>query len=539
MNTLNLPPVKTTEPRRRNNKNLTTALVVLLSVATVLILTALFATASKFRPNRNTSSGSDMIITEPETQAETEPETETAPPPTAAVTETTSASQTTVTTTVTTTIVTSVTTTLPVMITPSGFPTRYSLVDDGLVTDIVDNQGMYGSCFAFAWLGAYENRLLADGKYEDLSEWAFYKSFKRVYRDADRTNDIASLANFHTAVVPESEAPYPEDFGEYEVPYNIEDKSLYRLSDVYFISGVGENTKESVTRRAKDYLTRGYALVTSVYYDNGEMRYTDNYNGAWYVSENIHRQNKFINHAVLIVGWDDNYSRNNFIDTPNHDGAWLVKNSWGTYFGDDGYYWLSYDDEMFLFSEMVAVDITDASLCNTVQSYWDYGWEYSYYNQHSNTALYGIPQKSVYQACVYTAPKDMDITAVSFFTVADNISYKVFITDSLDNFRTNFYSVAAGTEETCGFHLVPTNKYHVSAGETYTVVVYMEGAKDEYLVAQDSPYANDLPVAEPAAAGTCFVSADGSDWNDVIYYDMKSSAGYSFVMPLCISAYGK
>ncbi len=49
-------------------------------------------------------------------------------------------------------------------------------------------------------------------------------------------------------------------------------------------------------------------------------------------------------HAVVIVGWDDGYSRGNFAQAPARDGAWLVKNNWGTVFGDQGYFWLSYED---------------------------------------------------------------------------------------------------------------------------------------------------------------------------------------------------
>jgi len=65
------------------------------------------------------------------------------------------------------------------------------------------------------------------------------------------------------------------------------------------------------------------------------------------------------NHMVTIVGWDDNYDRNNFKDgynnlTPKKNGAWLCKNSYGTYWGDKGYYWISYEDYYFAHEEDVA-----------------------------------------------------------------------------------------------------------------------------------------------------------------------------------------
>ena len=48
---------------------------------------------------------------------------------------------------------------------------------------------------------------------------------------------------------------------------------------------------------------------------------------------------------MTLVGWDDNYHAENFNYTPESNGAWLKKNSWGPEWGDAGYVWISYEDD--------------------------------------------------------------------------------------------------------------------------------------------------------------------------------------------------
>ncbi|MBQ6381318.1 MAG: hypothetical protein IJJ41_06960 [Clostridia bacterium] len=81
------------------------------------------------------------------------------------------------------------------------------------------------------------------------------------------------------------------------------------------------------------------------------------------------------NHAVTIIGWDDNYPKENFVEghNPPADGAWLVKNSWGSeeeVFPNKGpgwglenekgehtgYFWLSYYDQTISMPEALAFD---------------------------------------------------------------------------------------------------------------------------------------------------------------------------------------
>ena len=94
------------------------------------------------------------------------------------------------------------------------------------------------------------------------------------------------------------------------------------------------------------------------YTDNDEIKKTIMKYGA--VGTSLYQDSAFLNgnsyyyygsasknHAVTIVGWDDDYSADNFYYAPPGNGAWIAKNSWGPDWGENGFYYVSYYDTKF------------------------------------------------------------------------------------------------------------------------------------------------------------------------------------------------
>lgn len=93
------------------------------------------------------------------------------------------------------------------------------------------------------------------------------------------------------------------------------------------------------------------ALTTSIYWDhNAYAPGTQTY----FFDDPTDSLNRS-NHAVIIVGWDDN----RYVPGAGRSGAFIVRNSWGQDWGDGGYFYASYYDESLGFTKISCFEDRD------------------------------------------------------------------------------------------------------------------------------------------------------------------------------------
>lgn len=246
-------------------------------------------------------------------------------------------------------------------------PTVYPSNSDELpYSTAAKNQNPHGTCWAFAAVACAEADAIknhgADKNSIDLSEWHLsYFAYAGERIGGDKLSYSGSTPYYMIGgyemlaaltlsagigFADESVAPYKEliwrsqNGGDTSLPNHLMYECEYMLNNVIFLDI--ENDPDSIKRAVAEY-----GAVAVNYHSNTKyLNYTGYYETSTY-AQYCPDTSKEADHAVTIVGWDDNYSRYKFstdYGRPKRDGAWRVKNSWGEEFGYDGYFWISYED---------------------------------------------------------------------------------------------------------------------------------------------------------------------------------------------------
>jgi len=230
------------------------------------------------------------------------------------------------------------------------------------------------------------------------------------------------------------------------------------------------------------------------------------------------------NHSIAIVGWDDEH-----VTQAPEPGAWIVKNSWGDWWGIDGYFWISYYDKHACQNpEMGAI-----SFYNVVRSNWDTAYYYDYHGWRDT--LLGVTE--AFNA--FTATEDEAITAVNFFTADTNVNYIVRIYDDFDGTTlSNQLDEVTGNLTYSGLHTIDLNdEIRIFSGDDFYVYLSLSSGGFPYDRTSDVPVllGGDSRVIVPSAANTgeSYYDDEGT-WMD--FFDYIDDSGFENTGNICIKA---
>ena len=269
--------------------------------------------------------------------------------------------------------------------------------------------------------------------------------------------------------------------------------------------------------------------VAMSYHATNKKKYFNSSTYAQYVGNYIASGDDAttVNHAVTIVGWDDNYSKENFGDpnaaaedriTPPGDGAWIIKNSWGSDWADGGYFYLSYYD--------MTISTPTVFLFDEVEGSGAYSYDYNYQYDFLGTASAAQIKPNAFGdesqfANVFTAGSHEKLAAVSVVSVNPNseVSYQVYKLNDGATSPTDGTLVAEGerTIEFAGYHTIELDEQiDLQAGEKFSVVETVEGRNGRYVPLEVA--SRDIADPDESASGT-----------RMSYQEAKVSAGQSYI----------
>ncbi len=296
----------------------------------------------------------------------------------------------------------------------------------------VKNQGKYGICWAFAAIACCESEAIknhgANPDEINLSE-LHLAYFSYNFQDDVTGDEISTTVPFYEigadstfpiftlskwiGLVDESVASF-EEFAE--DPTKVPDESLKYGNNEYYIKNAYTFDYSTDIEDIKKAIME-YGAVQSAYFSADEYHNTDT--SAYYCPSAFD-----INHAITIIGWDDNYSKDNFVESarPSSDGAWLVKNSWGENMDINGYFWLSFEDASI--TNAIAYDVEPAASFEPTNVY-----------QHDGGfSLVNYEYESICVANIFQAKSSEELLSVSVFTFdANNTPYDLEIYVNPDN----------------------------------------------------------------------------------------------------------
>ena len=415
----------------------------------------------------------------------------------------------------------------PEEVAPTAMPSYYR---SSYVTS-VKNQGSYGTCWTFATASAMEANAVKkgitapDGTEPDFSETAI---LWYTYNGAKGAND----------------GGYPSYAGVQAIKWvgSVWENGLYNGFWKTYASALSVVTGDNDILNSSDF-PNTYAINRDAVHIDGmklancsdkesvkELVYEMGAGAMWmrwdsscfsstpgsdgYYALNVPSSADSA-HAVTIIGWDDNYSRYNFNESyrPSSDGAWLVKNSWGS---SKSYIWVSYEATQWgefnvaFYDVDTVLDYSDIQQVGRGKTGMLPSREYGSYSSSAN---------------VFEAPDDGELAAVSIYSFAGNLTYTIDVyTDipSGGNPESGTLVTSGSTSHTqTGTKVYPgyetidlSSAIALDEGERYSVVVTLKDTQGNSYVYYESEINSSNTYLDAMSQREAYFKSSSGTWYD-------------------------
>ena len=374
----------------------------------------------------------------------------------------------------------------------TNLPARFDLRDWGWVSS-VKNQGWMGACLTFGMTGTLESALLkVTNITTDFSENNMQNIMLQysIYGCSETRELGANILS--TAYLLSWLGAFTQDVDTYDevgkISPVITTRNDVHVQDVMFTPNneipIGTQLKWAIMKYGSiDVSFFGQSTFDEVNpYYNPETH-------AQYVNESVNA-----NHDVSIVGWDDNYPKENFLITHPGNGAWIVKNSYGTEWGDNGFLYVSYYDKTLMNSK----DVTNYATSIIIENTEPYNKNYQY--NLIWTSDFKSGNQNVSYMSKFEALENDAIAAVGTYFNQSGINYtvEIFVNDELKLTLT-------GLSPYFGYHTIKLNEYiPIKKGDVFKAVITSNAA----------PTVNLTDIRPHYTQNLSFISFDGGTWED-------------------------
>lgn len=372
-------------------------------------------------------------------------------------------------------------------------PSYYNYLKEDRLPE-VKNQGSKSTCWAFAALTALESTLRPKEtsvySVDNMSGNNGY--FGNQNDGGNYTRAMAYLLSWKGPIL-EADDPYGDGIINKEAkPVKhvqeiqiLENKNLESIKNAVFFYGGVESSLYTSMIDSRD---------TSMYYNSSTYSYC-------YVGT------QKPNHDVVIVGWDDNYPKENFKTNLEGNGAFICMNSWGREFGDEGLFYVSYYDSNIGIHNVVYSGIEENDNYDNIYQSDLCGW----------VGQLGYEEETAYFSNVYEARGDENIESVGFYATGKNTSYEIYYVSDFEN-EGSFESkefIQSGSMKNAGYYTVDLDtKINMKKGHKYAIVIKITTPDSVHPIAIEYKAGRDTKTVD-LSDGEGYISLTGKLWEHV------------------------